>query len=393
MMKKTLAAIAATFLVCILAGCGTEGEIQPETIEAQSITTSASAQPEETTTISPFAGMTCEAIECDYLKGKYGNQRVFNPKSTLAGYYEARVEATGLNDAVTYGINEDSNSWLCEEILSNHIYLQDAILCFEGIYPMMSETDWVKEVMDKDYRDQTVIAEDGTIYVAYGTHIAGCRVMELIAGAEYLGVYDNYKVVCHFPLDPAAEKPYRSEVAEKYHEFHVFRLPEDKEGRVFYFGINTRDWRFAILNPPANPNPPKPVPPVPPITPNPPTPPTPPTPPSDPPKDPSDIPQGGDLTQSDDGRDDNGPGEWKPEPTHVDQDNNPSNDTIITQPSTPSTPSTPTPAPVPTPGDQSNTVIHSNEPDNTPIPSNNNGNYEGGGNLSNETSSGVVDPF
>ena len=185
-------------------------------------------------------------------------------------------------------------------------------------------------------------------------------------------------------MDPAAERPYKSEVAEKYHEFHVFRLTEDKEGRVYYFGINNKDWRFAILNPPATPNPPKPVPPTPPITPNPPTPPTPT--PSDPPKDPSDIPQGGDLTQSDDGRDDNGPGEWKPEPTHVDQDNDPSNDTIISTP-------TPAPAPVPSPGDQSNTVIHSNEPDNNPIPANNNGNYEGGGNLSNETSSGVVDPF
>ncbi len=388
MKKIKFAAIAATTMLSIvlMSGCGTDGEIKPETVTGQPIsaTTATTTEEVQEPVISPFAGRTCEAIEVEYLKGVYGNQRVFNPKSTLAGYYEIRIAETGLNDAVTYGIDETSNSWLCEEILSNPIYLQDAILCFEEIYPMMSETAWVKGVMEKDYRDQTVIAEDGTIYVALGTHIAGCRVMELISGAEYLGVYDNYKVVCHFPLDPAAERPYKSEVAEKYHEFHVFRLTEDKEGRVYYFGINNKDWRFAILNPPATPNPPKPVPPTPPITPNPPTPPTPT--PSDPPKDPSDIPQGGDLTQSDDGRDDNGPGEWKPEPTHVDQDNDPSNDTIISTP-------TPAPAPVPSPGDQSNTVIHSNEPDNNPIPANNNGNYEGGGNLSNETSSGVVDPF
>lgn len=169
MKKKTFAAIAATTIlsIALMSGCGTEGETRPETVTGQPISTSTATTTTEEgePVISPFAGMTCEAIEVEYLKGIYGNQRVFNPKSTLAGYYETRVAETGLNDAVTYGIDETSNSWLCEEILSNPIYLQDAILCFEEIYPLMSEADWVKGVMEKDYRQQTVIAEDGTIYV------------------------------------------------------------------------------------------------------------------------------------------------------------------------------------------------------------------------------------
>ena len=209
----------------------------------------------------------------------FGQQpREFKRTSTKLDL-EPRVEATGIFDAVTYNVKPEGLDGICEEILSNPIYLTGADQALREV-GVIGESDWAKKFFDSynpittEWWEQWIEkdAASGKWYVTKEYHLIASRYCCIIMGMQYWRDIDKADIKCHWPLNVEMEYCFKSDEGEDY-PFWVYRLVF-KDGRIIYIGINQLDYRWAIIPPVPTPTPTStPTPTPPPDTPTP-TPPT-----------------------------------------------------------------------------------------------------------------------
>ena len=318
----------------------TIGVVNPTPTPAPAIS-GVPAPPTSTPTPTPPA-KTVEEIVNSYsdqqLLDIFGEPRPFNTKSTYPRWNE-RAAATGLIDAVTFATVDDVECLdVVNETLTNDIYAADAAEAFIEV-DLLGESQWIKDFQaeymsgKKDWVESGLEVVDGVRIHTMERHLTLCRIAIAELALQEIGYFEpnQLTVQVHWGLVPELEQPVRLTTCDEY-PFYVYRAMW-KDGRMVYFGINARDYRWAIITLIGDPTP----------TPTPKDTPTP-TPPKDNTPTPSPTPS-------------NTP---SPTPTPP-KDNTPTPSPTPTPSNTPTpTPSnTPTPSPSPTP---------SPTPTNTPTP-------------------------
>lgn len=289
---------------------------------------------------APANVLTDQEIEQKYnyaiILSKYGQPMNFNDHSLRMRETE-RYKATGFFDAVTYtDVPMDERkeegwieSFLDDEIRSNPVYASGAFLALQELKIIgtgETASEWSQTYnLDRDEifvwigdlsADKLDALNDGeevslplsAEYNEYSSYIA-----ELLHGASNKGIHstkEGWKILRQYGLDVDKEIIVESTKTDPY-EFWVFEFLY-KDGTKKYLGINTKDFRFLILDPPSA-IPSKPAKPKPNPSPNPQPNPDPPQP------NPQPTPQPGphknpDLRPGDhnDEPDDKGPGEFEP---------------------------------------------------------------------------------
>lgn len=240
-------------------------------------TTTSTATPTPTPPPTPDEETVSSYTDEQLLK-LFGQPREFKRTSTKLDL-EPRVEATGIFDAVTYNVKPEGLDGICEEILSNPIYLTGVDQALREV-DVIGESDWAKKFFDSynpittEWWEQWIEKDtaSGKWYVTKDYHLIAARYCCIVKGMQYWRDIDKADIKCHWPLNVEMEYCFRSDEGEDY-PFWVYRLVF-KDGRIIYIGINQLDYRWAIIPPVPTPTPTStPTPTPPPDTPTP-TPPT-----------------------------------------------------------------------------------------------------------------------
>lgn len=240
-------------------------------------TTTSTATPTPTPPPTPDEETVSSYTDEQLLK-LFGQPREFKRTSTKLDL-EPRVEATGIFDAVTYNVKPEGLNGICEEILSNPIYLTGVDQALREV-DVIGESDWAKKFFDSynpiatEWWEQWIEKDtaSGKWYVTKDYHLIAARYCCIVKGMQYWRDIDKADIKCHWPLNVEMEYCFKSEEGEDY-PFWVYRLVF-KDGRIIYIGINQLDYRWAIIPPVPTPTPTStPTPTPPPDTPTP-TPPT-----------------------------------------------------------------------------------------------------------------------
>lgn len=240
-------------------------------------TTTSTATPTPTPPPTPDEETVSSYTDEQLLK-LFGQPREFKRTSTKLDL-EPRVEATGIFDAVTYNVKPEGLDGICEEILSNPIYLTGVDQALREV-DVIGESDWAKKFFDSynpittEWWEQWIEKDtaSGKWYVTKDYHLIAARYCCIVKGMQYWRDIDKADIKCHWPLNVEMEYCFKSDEGEDY-PFWVYRLVF-KDGRIIYIGINQLDYRWAIIPPVPTPTPTStPTPTPPPDTPTP-TPPT-----------------------------------------------------------------------------------------------------------------------
>ena len=230
--------------------------ITAATTETTETSTSITATP--TSTPAPDEE-TVSSYTDEQLLQLFGQPREFKRTSTKLDL-EPRVEATSIFDAVTYNVQPEGLEGICEEILSNPIYLTGVDQALREV-EVVGESDWAKKFFDSynpittEWWEQWIEKDtaSGKCYVTKDYHLIAARYCCIILGMQFWRDIDKADIICHWPLNVEMEYCFRSEEGEDY-PFWVYRLVF-KDGRIIYIGINQLDYRWAIIPPVPTPTP------------------------------------------------------------------------------------------------------------------------------------------
>lgn len=164
---------------------------------------------------------------------------------------EERVKKTKLKDAVTYFDDDDSETNMTEEILSNPVYLQSLNYILQDC-GIIGKSAWVKDFSQGDYSQWVAI--DG--YVTSEYHIIACRFLTICNRcADYVETSKNWQPTIHYGLDgyyEAVKKvPSESKVGASWRVYQFVgkttRYYSKTEDDNTFIGFYTNDGRWAIL--------------------------------------------------------------------------------------------------------------------------------------------------